>query len=85
MTISFKTMKLKHKYGQRRKSAIKTLKNNKDLNDIFSGIDELARDKGVNLLDRKNLTFTIGRKQLDKLKTKTKDNFEVKFVYELLK
>jgi hypothetical protein len=85
MTISFKTMKLKHKSGQRRKSAIKTLKNNKDLNDIFSGIDELARDKGVNLLDRKNLTFTIGRKQLDKLKTKTKDNFEVKFVYELLK
>ena len=85
MTISFKTMKLKHKYGQRRKSAIKTLKNNKDLNDIFAGIDELAKDKGVDLLDRKNLTFTIGRKQLDKLKTKTKDNFEVKFVYELLK
>ena len=87
MTISFKTMKLKHIYahGQRRKSALKTLKNNKDLNDIFSGIDELARDKNLPLLDRKELSFTIGRKQLDKLKTKAKDNFEVKFVYELLK
>ena len=51
MTISFKTMKLKHKSGQRRKSALKTLKNNKDLNGIISGIDELANDKGVDLLD----------------------------------
>ncbi len=85
MTITFTKMKAKHKYGQKRKSALKTLKNNKDLNNIFDGIDELARDKGVPLLDRENLEFTIGRKQLDKLKTKIKDNFEVKYTYQLLK
>ena len=77
-------MKSKHKYGQKRKSAIKTLKNNKDLNDICDGIDDLARGKKVELLDRNNLIFTIGRKQLYKLKTKNQDNFEVKYIYQLL-
>ena len=40
--------------------------------------------KKVTLLDRNNLEFTIERKQLDKLKTKIKDNFKVKYTYELL-
>ena len=84
MTITLTKMKAKHKYGQKRKSAIQTLKNNKDLNNICDGIDDLARQKKVPLLDRKNLVFTIGRKQLDKLKTKNKDNFEVKYNYELI-
>ena len=85
MTISFNKMKAKHKYGQKRKSAIQTLKNNRDLNNICDGIDDLAKGKKVELLDRNNLVFTITRKQLDKLKTKNKDNFEVKYVYQLLK
>ena len=85
MTISFNKMKAKHKYGQKRKSAIQTLKNNRDLNNICDGIDDLAKGKNVELLDRNNLVFTITRKQLDKLKTKNKDNFEVKYVYQLLK
>ena len=84
MTISLNKMKSKHKYGSKRKSAIQTLKNNKDLNNILDGIDELAREKKVTLLDRDNLEFTIERKQLDKLKTKLKDNFKVKYTYELL-
>ena len=82
--ITLTKMKSKHKYGQKRKSAIKTLKNNKDLNDICDGIDDLARGKKVELLDRNNLIFTIGRKQLDKLKNKNQDNFEVKYIYQLL-
>ncbi len=85
MTISLNKMKSKHKYGSKRKSAIQTLKNNKDLNNILDGIDELAREKKVTLLDRDNLEFTIERKQLDKLKTKLKDNFKVKYTYQLLK
>ena len=85
MTISLNKMKAKHKYGQKRKSAIQTLKNNRDLNNICDGIDELAKGKKVELLDRDNLVFTTTRKQLDKLKTKNKDNFEVKYVYQLLK
>ena len=85
MRITLTKMKSKHKYGQKRKSAIKTLKNNKDLNGICDGIDDLARGKKVELLDRNNLIFTISRKQLDKLKTKSQDNFEVKFIYQLLK
>ena len=85
MRITLTKMKYKHKYGQKRKSAIKTLKNNKDLNGICDGIDDLARGKKVELLDRNNLIFTISRKQLDKLKTKSQDNFEVKFIYQLLK
>ena len=85
MTITLTKMKAKHKYGQKRKSAIQTLKNNKDLNNICDGIDDLAKEKKVQLLDRKNLVFTIGRKQLDKLKAKkNNDNFEVKYCYELV-
>ena len=85
MTITLTKMKSKHKYGQKRKSAIQTLKNNKDLNNILDGIDDLAKNKGVPLLDRNNLVFTIERKQLDKLKTKNNDNFKVKYIYQLLK
>ena len=85
MTITLTKMKAKHKYGLKRKSAIQTLKNNKDLNNICDGIDDLAKEKKVELLDRKNLVFTIGRKQLDKLKAKkNNDNFEVKYCYELV-
>ena len=85
MTISLNKMKSKHKYGMKRQSALKTLKNNRDLNNICDGIDDLAKQQKVELLDRDNLVFTITRKQLDKLKTKNKDNFEVKYVYQLLK
>ena len=55
-----------------------------DLNDIISGIDELAKDKNIPLIDRKNLVFTVKRKQLDKLKTKCNDEFEVKYKFQLL-
>ena len=75
----------KYTRGKRKKSAIKTLKNNKDLNNILNSIDDLAKEKGAPLLDRNNLEFTIERKQLDKLKTKIKDNFTVKFSFQLLK
>ena len=75
----------KYTKGKKKKSAIKTLKNNKDLNNILSGIDDLAKEKHVALLDRDNLEFTIERKQLDKLKTKVKDDFRVKYTYQLLK
>ena len=74
----------KYTKGKRKKSAIKTLKNNKDLNNILNSLDELAREKGVYVLDRENLEFTIERKQLDKLKTKIKDDFKVKYTYQLL-
>ena len=84
MSMTLTKMKAKHKYGLKRKSAIQTLKNNKDLNNICDGIDDLARGKKVPLLDRKNLVFIITRKQLDKLKTKNQDNFEVKYIYELV-
>ena len=75
----------KYKKNKKKKSAIKTLKNNRDLNNIMDGIDQLARDKGVQPLDRCNLSFIIERKSLDKLKTKITDNFQVKYTYELLK
>ena len=71
--------------GKRRQSAIESLKNNKDLNNILKSIDGLAKEKGVELLDRNNLQFTIERKQLDKLSTKIKDEFCVKYTYELIK
>ena len=71
--------------GKRKISAIKSMKNNKDLNNILNGIDRLARDLKIPVLDRENLEFTIERKQLDKLKTKLKDPFKVKYTYELLK
>ena len=71
--------------GKRKISAIKSMKNNKDLNNILNGIDRLARDLNIPVLDRENFEYTIERKQLDKLKTKLKDPFKVKYTYELLK
>ena len=60
------------------------MKNNKDLNDILDGIDEIARERNVTLVDRNNLEFTITRKLLDKLKTKIKEDFEVKYCFQLV-
>ena len=75
----------KYAKANKRKSAIERLKNNKNLNNILNSIDELAREKNVTLLDRSNLEFIIERKQLDKLKTKIKDEFKCKYTFELLK
>ena len=88
MTITFNKMNAKHKKFSKRKSAIKTLKNNRDLNNILDGIDSLSNMKVVPLLDRKNIEFVVERQklQLDKLRAKkNNDNFKVKFTYELLK
>ena len=74
----------KYKAGKNQKSAIKTLKKNKDLNNILDGIDQLALSKKVIPLIRSDLSFEIERGSLDKLKTKIRDNFKVKFNYELL-
>ena len=82
--MSFYSMKAKHKKGSKRRSAAQTMRNNNDLNDIISGIDELANEKKVPLIDRKNLVFIVKRKELDKLKTKCKDEFEVKYKFQLL-
>ena len=82
---AFKKVIAKYTQGKRKKSAIKTMKNNKDLNDILEGINAIARDQHAEELDSKNLEFVIERKQLDKLKTKIKDEFKVKYTYELLK
>ena len=60
------------------------MKKNKDLNNILDGIDQLALSKKVIPLIRSNLSFEIERGSLDKLKTKIRDNFKVKFTYELL-
>ena len=85
MTISLNKMKSKHRYGSKRKSAIETLKNNKDLNNILDGIDDLAKGKGVPLLDRNKLVFVIEKKELDKLKPKDNiDDFKVVYTYQLL-
>ena len=85
LSRAFRKVVEKYTKKKKKRSAIKTLKNNKDLNNILSGIDELAKEKGVPLLDRNNLGFTIERKQLDKLKTKLKDDFKVEFTYQLIK
>ena len=84
LSKAFSKIIAKYTKGKRKKSAIKTLKNNKDLNNILNSLDELAREKGVYVLDREDLEFTIERKQLDKLKTKIKDDFKVKYTYQLL-
>ena len=84
LSKAFSKVIAKYSKGNKKKSAIKTLKTNKDLNNILNGIDELAKEKGVQLLDRNNLEFTIERKQLDKLKTKNKDDFKVKYKFQLL-
>ena len=87
MAITLAKMKLKTKKKnlQKKKSALLTLKNNKDLNNIIDGIDDLAKGINVPLINRKSLVFVIERKELDKLKTKINDNFSVKYIYELLK
>ena len=84
LSNAFSKVIAKYTKGKRKKSAIKTLKNNKDLNNILNEIDNIAKEKKVELFDRKNLEFVIERRQLDKLKTKIKDNFKVKYTYELL-
>ena len=85
MTITFNSMNAKHQTKfSKRKSAIQTLKNNRDLNNIIDGIDNLAKQKGVKCLDRTNIEFVVERQNLDKLRTKIKDKFLVKFNYELL-
>ena len=84
LSKAFSKVVAKYTKGKRKKSAIKTLKNNKDLNTILNSLDDLAREKGVYVLDREDLEFTIERKQLDKLKTKIKDDFKVKYTYQLL-
>jgi hypothetical protein len=83
--IAFKKVLAKYTQGKRKRSAIKTMKNNKDLNDILEGINAIAKEQNAEPLDRKNLEFVVERKQLDKLKTKSKDEFMVKYTYELLK
>ena len=67
------------------KSSLSSIKNIKDLNIILDNIDDLAREKGIELLDRTNLEFTIEKKYLDKLKTENEDDFKIKFTYQLLK
>ena len=85
-TLSKAFQKIITKYTKikKKKSAIRTLKNNKDLNKILNDINEFAKEKNNKLLDRKNLEFTIQKKQLDKLNFKNKDDFMVKYIYELL-
>ena len=84
MSISFYSMKARHKKTGKRKSAVQALKNNRDLNNIIDGIDELANEKKIPLIDRKNLVFIVKRNELDKLKTKCNDDFEVKYKFQLL-
>jgi phosphatidylinositol-3,4,5-trisphosphate 3-phosphatase/dual-specificity protein phosphatase PTEN len=84
LSKAFQKIIAKYSKNKKKKSAIRTLKNNKDLNNILNTIDELAKEKNVKILDRKNLEFTIQRNQLDKLKTKNKDDFMIKYIYELL-
>ena len=67
-----------------KKTTIDSLKTNKDLNAILNGIDELAKEKGIPLIDRDNLEFTVEKKELDKLKTEIKDEFKVKYTFQLL-
>ena len=84
VNISFNSMNARHNKNRKRRSVEQTMKNNKDLNNIIDGIDELANEKNVPLIDRKNLVFTVKRQELDKLKTKCTDDFEVKYKFQLL-
>jgi hypothetical protein len=67
------------------KSSAESKKNIKDLNLILDAIDELAKERGVELLDREHLELVIDRKNLDKLKSENDDEFKVKLTYKLLK
>ena len=84
VNISFNLMKKKHKSSLKKVNATDVLKNNKDLNNILAFIDDLANAKKVPLIDRNNLIFSVKRQELDKLKTKCKDEFEVKYKFQLL-
>ena len=59
---AFQKIIAKYSKIKKKKSAIRTLKNNKDLNNILNDIDELAKEKNIKILDRNNLEFTIQRK-----------------------
>ena len=65
-------------------NSLNCIRNLVDLNLILDIIDDLARKKGVELLDRNHLEFVIERKYLDKLKTEIKDEFKIKYTYKLL-
>ena len=80
---AFSKVLSKYRKNKRKQSAIISMKNNKNLNDILDNMDQLAKDHNVEMLDRKNLEFVIDRKLLDKLKTKIKDPFCVKYTYQL--
>ena len=73
------------KENANKKNTLNSIRNVRDLNAILDIIDELAKEKGVPLLDRQNLEFVVERKYLDKLKTEIKDEFKIKYTYELLK
>ena len=73
----------KYKEGNK-KNALDSIRNVKDLNAILDILDDLAREKGVPLLDRNHLEFVVERKYLDKLKTELQDDFKIKYTYELL-
>ena len=81
---AFSKVITKYSTDKRKKTTIESLKTNKDLNVILNGIDELAKEKGIPLIDRDNLEFTIEKKELDKLKTEIKDDFKVKYTFQLL-
>ena len=67
------------------KTTLNSINDIKDLNLILDIVDDLARAKGVELLDRTNLEFTVEKKYVDKLKTEINDEFKIKFTYQLLK
>ena len=73
------------KENANKKNTLNSIRNVRDLNAILDIIDELAKEKGVPLLDRQNLEFVVEKKYLDKLKTEIKDEFKIKYTYELLK
>ena len=81
---AFKKIISRYKQGDA-KSSLDSKKTLKNLNLILDIIDDIARERAVELLDRKNLEFTIEKKYLDKLKTENEDDFKIKFTYQLLK
>ena len=59
MNNAFSKILSKYKKKKKKKSAIITMKNNKDLNNILDGIEEIATEMNVKILDRNYLEFTI--------------------------
>lgn len=84
LKMALNTIEARHGKVPNKNNAKETMKNNKDLNVIIDNINQLAQENGVEKFDRKNLTFTIDRKDLDKMKTKCKDNFKVVYNYQLI-